>query len=72
MASLSLAETTGTLGKGIALAHYVSCEYLFAFQRSVPWKDCSFAESNRRSLERALNKRDITVPAGQSNMAAIS
>jgi len=37
-----------------------------------PGKNCSFPASSTRSLERALARRDITVPAGHSNMAAIS
>src|SRR5258708_29628038 len=53
-------------------AHYLSWECPFAFWPSFRWKDCSFNESINRSSERALARRDITVPAGQSNMAAIS
>ena len=52
-----------------------SPDYLFACNaRELNYKlvFSSFNESNTRSLKRALARRDITVPAGQSKMAAIS
>ena len=69
---LIFAEAHSHSRKRACLARYVSWQYLFGFHRSFPRKDCSFAESNARSLTRALARRDITVPTGQSNMAAIS
>ena len=51
---------------------YLLCEDRFAFCGTFRRKDCASIESNIRSRERARARRDITVPAGQSNIAAIS
>ena|ERR1700733_13450696 len=62
-------EPIGLVFRPLTPTKKAGLDYLF---RERPGKNCSFPESSTRSLERALARRDITVPAGHSNMAAIS